>query len=239
MITVSNINSVRSQTMSDSRYINEMIRIKSSIQSLIIPQLTLEEKNSIRLSTLNHNVIAKLVNLGKLEYANNPLRSDTLAFCIAMAIGTIIKEYDWGLNYVMQDGIIAIANGVTNTTPFNLNQNSSADRIYSIGKPEYKNFFIQDIQNSVDNIYNAGPQELSELCVMYACDICLEFKNKSGGILPSDWIKHIAAQTCDVFIENYSPAYNQSCWDSCFPRIYSEMQNPYQIQQKVNMYYNR
>lgn len=83
------------------------IPYKTAIQTQIIPSLTQKELEDIRDCRLNQNVIDRLCQIGAWQ----PNATDDLLhlYACAMAIGTIIKEYEWGLHYVMGDGLYDIA----------------------------------------------------------------------------------------------------------------------------------
>ena len=76
---------------------------------------------------------------------------------------------------------------------------------YSIGKPNHKDAFKQDIitnikkrtNNFTTNIYI---DTLLQEAIMYSCDICLEFDRKAG-FLSKDWILHVVSEVCDIFCE--------------------------------------
>lgn len=85
----------------------QMISHKQTIQREIINQLTQQEVCDIKDCRLNENVVDKLARLGYEHYCNDQ-RSQTL-YCIVMAIGTIIKEYEWGNYYVSQEGLYKLA----------------------------------------------------------------------------------------------------------------------------------
>lgn len=79
------------------------------------------------------------------------------------------------------------------------------------------------------------PQLIDE-CVMYACDICLEFKKKAG-TLPNDWLKHISSQVCDVFDEHFEE-FTDYERDDCMNRI-ERIINSSSAELMVDIYYKR
>lgn len=85
-----------------------MMRYKSSIQLEIIPRTTTKELNDIRDCCLNITLIKKLADIGRQHFIISD-KSDTTLYCICMAIGTIIKEYDWGTKYIQQGGMLDMA----------------------------------------------------------------------------------------------------------------------------------
>ena len=92
-------------------YMPYIIECKSSIQTGILPLLTYSETCDIRDCQLNAEVVEKLVSLGKKKYADSEKTTESL-FCICLAIGTIIKEYDWGIYYLEVEGMCEIANKI-------------------------------------------------------------------------------------------------------------------------------
>lgn len=85
-----------------------MIKYKSSIQREILSLLTYSDTCDIRDCRFNTEVVEKLVALGKKHYASSD-KTDETVYCICMAIGTIIKEYDWGVYYIQSTGMCEIA----------------------------------------------------------------------------------------------------------------------------------
>ena len=85
---------------------------KTEIQNEIISQITQEEKSDIKYSRYNENVVDKLVKLGAEKFATyNSVES---LFCAAMSVGTIIKEYEWGIQFVVGDGCYQMARRIYN-----------------------------------------------------------------------------------------------------------------------------
>ena len=97
------------------KYLPVMIAFKSAIQRVIIPMLTPTELGDIKDCQLNMTVVEKLANLGKTQYLHATERNDEILYCLCMAIGTIIKEYDWGIKYVQQDGMCELAAKISAT----------------------------------------------------------------------------------------------------------------------------
>ncbi|MFR3186756.1 MAG: hypothetical protein ACLTOV_01105 [Phocaeicola sp.] len=114
-------------------------------------------------------------------------------------------------------------------------------RPYSIGKPNYKEYFWKDIVNNLTihtNNYTKPmfmPQLMDE-CVMYACDICLEFKKKAG-FLSNDWMKHISSQVCDVFDEHFKE-FGYSERTAAMDRIERLLNSNY-AESEIQKFYNR
>lgn len=89
---------------------NELRNIKTILQNQITDQLSPQELQDIVLSKKNEKTIEKLVVLGKRIYNQTP--TEEKAYMIAMSIGTIIKEYEWGNDYVTDEGIYRLANRI-------------------------------------------------------------------------------------------------------------------------------
>lgn len=79
------------------------------------------------------------------------------------------------------------------------------------------------------------PQLMNE-CVMYACDICLEFKKKAG-FLSNDWMMHISSQVCDVFDEHFNEFGDFERF-AAMNRI-KEMLNSNSVESDIKKFYNR
>lgn len=54
-------------------------------------------------------VVNKLTMLGEAQYQQFSEHSNEILYCLCMAIGTIIKEYDWGTDYITQPGMCELA----------------------------------------------------------------------------------------------------------------------------------
>ena len=79
------------------------IPIKTHLQNAIVNCLTQEELVDIWNSRLNESVIEKLILLARPYYKEDPT-NETL-YVLALSIGTIIKEYEWGTYYISKDGM--------------------------------------------------------------------------------------------------------------------------------------
>lgn len=110
MLNRNNYTSVQANvTGSMGKYLPIMIRFKSTIQRVVIPMLSANELQNIKDCRLNMDVINKLTYIGKAQYQHSVEHGDEILYCLCMAIGTIIKEYDWGIKYVQQDGMCELA----------------------------------------------------------------------------------------------------------------------------------
>lgn len=90
----------------------KMISYKSYIQRAILDIATNHELEDVRDCRINQGMIDKLCRLAKNEWM---LSSDAQSlYCSAMAVATIIKEYDWGTQYLIGDGLWEIAQRIQN-----------------------------------------------------------------------------------------------------------------------------
>lgn len=90
----------------------QMIRYKSYIQKAILDMATCQELEDVRNCRINQGMIDKLCILAKNEWL---LSEDVQSiYCAAMAVATIIKEYDWGTQYLVGDGLWEIAQRIQN-----------------------------------------------------------------------------------------------------------------------------
>lgn len=83
--------------------LQKAIPIKTNLQNAIKECLTQEELLDIWSSNLNENVIEKLVLLARPYYKEEP--TDETLYALALSIGTIIKEYEWGTYYISKNGM--------------------------------------------------------------------------------------------------------------------------------------
>lgn len=88
------------------------IPIKTNLQNAIVNCLSQEELADIWSSTLNESVIEKLILLARPYFKEEPT-DDTLDV-LALSIGTIIKEYEWGLYYLHKEGIQELKDRIRN-----------------------------------------------------------------------------------------------------------------------------
>ena len=87
-----------------------MVQYKSHLQRAVLPMLTIKEQLNIKNSVYDDSVTQKLVFLASVEYQRN--KTEQTLFALAMSIGTILKEYEWGVKYVLPDGLCELANRI-------------------------------------------------------------------------------------------------------------------------------
>lgn len=111
-------------------------------------------------------------------------------------------------------------------------------------KPQFRQFFETDIINNLKAHSNGFTSQLYLIdimneCVMYACDMCLEFNKKSDGLLTQDWIEHITNEVCAVFFKYCSRDFTEQNRLDAVDQVTAMMRNPIAARSKVDMYYNR
>ena len=107
MLTLRNYSNIQNIVTTNLwQYLPMQIEFKSRIQ--VDVQLTPSETLDLIACTLNKNVVKKLARLGREHYLASD-KSDTTLYCICMAIGTIVKEYDWGTYYISPSGMCELA----------------------------------------------------------------------------------------------------------------------------------
>lgn len=95
-----------------SSVLPKMISYKSNIQKAILNIASYQELEDVRDSHINQGMIDKLCNLAKSEWL---LSGDSQSlYCAAMAVATIVKEYDWGTQYLVGNGLWEMAQRIQN-----------------------------------------------------------------------------------------------------------------------------
>ena len=93
-------------------YLPKMIAYKSMIQKSVLLVATPAEKEDVRNSRINPSLIGKLAKLAHGVWSASPDMESL--YCVAMAVGTIIKEYEWGIQYLTPEGLQSMANLIKN-----------------------------------------------------------------------------------------------------------------------------
>ena len=90
----------------------KVIGYKGHIQKAIIKVVTHQEVEDVLDGRLNQGMVDKLCKIAKNEWA---LSGDALSlYYAAMAVATIIKEYGWGTQYLVEEGMWEIAQRIQN-----------------------------------------------------------------------------------------------------------------------------
>lgn len=91
----------------------KMISYKSFIQSQVLGIATCQELEDVRDCRINQGLIDKLCKLTNRQWET--VGDATSLYCAAMAVATIIKEFDWGTQYLAADGLWTIAQRIQNS----------------------------------------------------------------------------------------------------------------------------
>ncbi len=90
--------------------LQEMIKAKKDIQNALFIQATSSEAMSLAMNTVPQSLVTKLKTIGK-QYLNKTSKKDVDIMCVAMAVGTILKELDNGNTaYVTNSAIASLMN---------------------------------------------------------------------------------------------------------------------------------
>ena len=90
----------------------KMIGYKSVIQKKVLDMASAAELQDVHDCRINQGLVDKLVILAKKEWLTSPDAQSL--YSAAIAVGTIVKEYDWGVLYLIGDGLWEIANRIQN-----------------------------------------------------------------------------------------------------------------------------
>lgn len=112
-------------------------------------------------------------------------------------------------------------------------------------KPRFRDHFRQDLINNLTNRSNQGTIQLYKHhvvteCVMYSCDMCLEFQRKSEGLLTSDWIEHITREVGEALKSILPRDFTDSDLSVAIDNVHQLMRLPgANLQNEIDRYYNR
>lgn len=117
--------------------------------------------------------------------------------------------------------------------------------MFTSPKPRFRDSFRQDLINNLMNRSNQGTTQLYKHhviteCVMYSCDMCLEFQRKSDGLLTSDWIEHITKEVGESIKSILPHDFNDSDIQLAISKVQHLMRYPtISLQEEIDRYYNR
>ena len=101
----------------------------------------------------------------------------------------------------------------------------------------FKNDIIQNmIKLTCDFKRNIYLPELEESAVMYAVDLCLEYRDKSGRDLDPITVEDISSQVCDVYTELFKHDFLTESRNRCIQKISDMTANP-NAREIVDKYY--
>ena len=112
-------------------------------------------------------------------------------------------------------------------------------------KPHFRDLFRQDLINNLMNRSNKGMNQLYKHhiiteCVMYSCDMCLEFQRQSDGLLTSDWIQHITTEVGEALKSILPKDFDDSDITTASQKVFQLMRFPASnLQEEIDRYYNR
>ena len=90
----------------------QMISYKSNIQRTVLDSASNQELEDVRDCRINQSMIDKLCRLARNEWQ---LSGDAQSlYCATMAVATIVKEYDWGTQYLVGNGLWEMALRIQN-----------------------------------------------------------------------------------------------------------------------------
>lgn len=90
----------------------KMIEYKKNIQINVLEIASQNEMADVVACRINQSLIDKLVRLAHEKWIKE---GDAISlYCAAMAIGTIIKEYEWGTYYITPNGLYELAKRIQN-----------------------------------------------------------------------------------------------------------------------------
>ena len=117
--------------------------------------------------------------------------------------------------------------------------------MFTSPKPRFRDYFRQDLINNLMNRSNQGTIQLYKHhviteCVMYSCDMCLEFQRKSDRLLTSDWIEHITKEVGESIKIILPKDFNDTDIHVAIDKVQQLMRFPaINLQEEVDRYYNR
>lgn len=112
-------------------------------------------------------------------------------------------------------------------------------------KPRFREHFKQDLFNNLRNRSNQGSIQLYKHhivteCVMYSCDMCLEFQRQSDGLLTSDWIEHITNEVGEAIRMILPNGFSYYDIHTSIEKVQELMRFPANdLQDEIDRYYQR
>lgn len=109
--------------------------------------------------------------------------------------------------------------------------------------PDMRSSFEQDIIINIKKLTcdfsrNIWIDDLEESCVIYSVDMCLEFKDKSHGLLLDGVIDEIVEQVTDVYKKLFSSDFTSENARRCGVRTHTTL-SCVDARVKVDNYYKR
>lgn len=109
--------------------------------------------------------------------------------------------------------------------------------------PNMREAFKQDIIQNITKLTcdfkrNIFLPDLEKSAVIYAADMCLEYRKKSGRDLDPMTVDDISNQVCDVYMQLFNGQFRQSSKSSCMLRVASLVGNPEFARKTIDDYYS-
>lgn len=109
--------------------------------------------------------------------------------------------------------------------------------------PDMREAFKQDVVRNIEKLscdYKCDIflADLEKSAIMYAVDMCLEYRRKSGTALAPVVIDDIASQVCDVYMELFKGQFRQINKNNCMHTI-SALVNTLNVREVVDNYYRK
>lgn len=89
----------------------KMIEYKTYLQRNVLDIATCKELEDVKSGTFNGSLMTKLIILAKSRWQSGSTED---LYCLAMSVATIVKEYDWGTQYLSEDGLYSLAMQIQN-----------------------------------------------------------------------------------------------------------------------------
>lgn len=89
----------------------KMIEYKTYLQRNVLDIATCNELEDVKNGIVNGSLMTKLIILAKSRWQSGATED---LYCLAMSIATIVKEYDWGTQYLSEDGLYSLAMQIQN-----------------------------------------------------------------------------------------------------------------------------
>lgn len=108
--------------------------------------------------------------------------------------------------------------------------------------PNMRDVFKQDIIQNIKKLTcdferNIFLPDVERSVVMYAADLCLEYRDKSERDLSPMIINDITNQVGDVYMELFQGEFRQSNKSTCMSRVASLVEDPEYARKIIDMYY--
>lgn len=107
--------------------------------------------------------------------------------------------------------------------------------------PDMRFAFKQDILSNITKLSwdfkkRLFLEDIIKSCVIYGADMCLEYKDKSGGSISPDRITDIATQVTDVYKELFNESFCSDVISSCIQQIKALVQKA-NARETIDSYY--